>query len=194
MLGAARTEEESAILLFALHTGARAGEQIAVEWGDLDWTNHLVVLRRSSTRGEVGPTKSGRERRVALTGTLEKALKQIRHLRGAARVLQPGRLAAPARAVARTDLGRVPARWAAKGAVARPPALVRVSARVCRRSAAPGAGVARALDDHHDDALRAPGPRGWGGADSRAGVARRGNSVATEGRLIGFSVENQQLR
>lgn len=82
LLGAARTEEESAILLFALHTGARAGEQIAVEWGDLDWTNHLVVLRRSSTRGEVGPTKSGRERRVALTGTLEKGLKQIRHLRG----------------------------------------------------------------------------------------------------------------
>jgi integrase len=82
LVGAARTEEERAILLFALHTGARAGEQLAIEWGDLDWANHLVVLRRSSTRGEVGPTKSGRERRVPLTGTLERALKTIRHLRG----------------------------------------------------------------------------------------------------------------
>jgi integrase len=82
LVGAARTDEERAILLFALHTGARAGEQIAIEWGDVDWTNHLVVLRRSSTRGEVGPTKSGRERRVPLTPTLEKALRQIRHLRG----------------------------------------------------------------------------------------------------------------
>ena len=82
LVGAARSEDERALLLFALHTGARAGEQIAIEWADLDWTNHLVILRRSSTRGVVGPTKTGKERRVALTGTLERALKAIRHLRG----------------------------------------------------------------------------------------------------------------
>ncbi len=82
LLAAARTEDERVILLFALHTGARAGEQIAIEWGDVDWANRLLVLRRSSTRGEVGPTKSGRERRVPLTETLERALRQNRHLRG----------------------------------------------------------------------------------------------------------------
>jgi integrase len=82
LVGVARTDEERAILVFALHTGARAGEQIAIEWADIDWTNRLVVLRRSSTRGEVGPTKSGKERRVPLTGTLERALRQVRHLRG----------------------------------------------------------------------------------------------------------------
>jgi integrase len=82
VISAARTNEERAILVFALHTGARAGEQIAVEWGDVDWTNHLLVFRRSSTRGQVGPTKSGRERRVPMTPTLERALRQIRHLRG----------------------------------------------------------------------------------------------------------------
>jgi integrase len=82
LLDAARMEDERAILLFALHTGARAGEQIAMEWGDVDWKNRQVVLRRSSTRGEVGPTKSGRERRVDLTKMLEKILRQIRHLRG----------------------------------------------------------------------------------------------------------------
>jgi len=82
ILSAARTEEERAILLFALHTGARAGELIAIEWGDLDFANRLVILRRSSTRGEVGPTKSGRERRVSMTPTLERGLKAIRHIRG----------------------------------------------------------------------------------------------------------------
>ena len=51
VLAAARTEEERTILHFALHTGARAGELIAIEWGDLDFANRLVILRRSSTRG-----------------------------------------------------------------------------------------------------------------------------------------------
>jgi integrase len=40
-----------------------------------------VVFRRSSTRGIVGPTKSGRERKVPLTGKLEAALRKIKHLR-----------------------------------------------------------------------------------------------------------------
>jgi integrase len=74
--------ERKALLLFALHTGARAGEQIAIEWGDIDWHNRLVVFRRSSTRGLVGSTKSGRQRKVPLTGELERALKAVRHLRG----------------------------------------------------------------------------------------------------------------
>ena len=83
LVGAARTEEERAILLFALHTGARAGSSSRSSGGILDWTNHLVVLRRSRRRG----ARSGR-RRVdgsgvsRLTGTLERALKAIRHLRG----------------------------------------------------------------------------------------------------------------
>ena len=32
--------------------------------------------------GIAGPTKSGRDRKVPLTGELERALKEIRHLRG----------------------------------------------------------------------------------------------------------------
>ena len=81
LLAACRDEEERALLMFAVHTGARAGEQLALAWGDLDWHNHLVVFRRSSTRGIVGPTKSGRERKVPLTGKLEAALRRIKHLR-----------------------------------------------------------------------------------------------------------------
>ncbi len=81
LLAACRDEEERALLMFAVHTGARAGEQLALSWGDIDWHNHLVVFRRSSTRGIVGPTKSGRERKVPLTGKLEAALRRIKHLR-----------------------------------------------------------------------------------------------------------------
>ena len=77
-----RNPEERALLLFALHTGARAGEQIACERSDVDWSNKKVILRRSSTRGIVGPTKSGREKKLGLTETLGGALHAVRHTRG----------------------------------------------------------------------------------------------------------------
>jgi integrase len=69
-------------LMFALRTGARAGEQLALRWGDIDWQKRMVVFRRSSTQGNVGPTKSGKERRVAMTEGLVEALRRIKHLRG----------------------------------------------------------------------------------------------------------------
>ena len=82
LVSKARTDDERALLLLAVHTGARAGEQIAFQWGDIDWHSRKVIFRRSSTRNIVGATKSGRERKVPLTGTLEKALKAVKHLRG----------------------------------------------------------------------------------------------------------------
>jgi integrase len=83
LLAAARNDEERLLLLFALHTGARAGELLALEWGDIDWRSRKLIFRRSATRGIVGPTKSGRERKVPMTATLEAALRKHRHLRGA---------------------------------------------------------------------------------------------------------------
>ena len=82
LLDAARDEEERALLLFALHTGARAGEQLALEWGDLDWNSRQVTFSRSLVLGKVGHVKSGKVRHVPLTGKLEAALRGIRHLRG----------------------------------------------------------------------------------------------------------------
>src|SRR5450432_448324 len=81
VLSVTKDPDNLVLLLFALHTGARAGEQIAIEWGDVDWRSRKVIFRRSSTRGLVGPTKSGRERKVPMTGALERALKSMRHLR-----------------------------------------------------------------------------------------------------------------
>jgi integrase len=83
VIDAARDPYERAILMFAFHTGARAGEQLAFEWGDLDLRNRFVCLRRSSTHGTVrDTTKSGKPRKVPLTVSLESALKAIRHARG----------------------------------------------------------------------------------------------------------------
>jgi integrase len=49
--------------------------------GDIDWVNGFVTFERSSTKGEVGPTKSGKDRQVPMTGELVAARKAIRHLR-----------------------------------------------------------------------------------------------------------------
>lgn len=82
LLKAARNAEEHLQILFALSTGARVSEQLAIEWGDLDFKNKFIVIRRATIRGETGPTKSGKERKVPMSATLEAALKKARHLRG----------------------------------------------------------------------------------------------------------------
>jgi len=82
LLDKARNSEEYALLLFPFDTGARAGEQLGLHWGDIDWHNRKVVFRRAIAEGVLGPTKSGRTRHVPLTPALADALKAIRHLRG----------------------------------------------------------------------------------------------------------------
>jgi integrase len=52
-----------------------------VEWGDIDFANKQVVLRRSVAVGQVVPTNSGRERRVPLSDELVAVLRAHRHLR-----------------------------------------------------------------------------------------------------------------
>lgn len=70
--------DEGAALLFALHTGARQGEQIALLWSDVDFARGTVQIRRSAPRGgAVGPTKSKRFRTVPLTEALAKALRSL---------------------------------------------------------------------------------------------------------------------
>lgn len=90
VIAAARSPEERALLMFALRTGARAGEQRAIEWADLDWHNRQVIIRKSlaANSDEVGHTKSGKERRVPMRDALMAALKEIRGLRH----LQGGRV------------------------------------------------------------------------------------------------------
>lgn len=83
LLAGARTPEARLLILFALRSGARASEQLALRWADLDWQSRKVVIQRSSIRGVEGPTKSGRVRHVPLTPELESELRAARHLKSA---------------------------------------------------------------------------------------------------------------
>jgi len=84
LLDGAGDPEARTLLLCALHTGARAGELTALEWGDIDRSRREVVIRRNkpASQRKAGPTKSGRVRRIPMTQELQTALARHRHLRG----------------------------------------------------------------------------------------------------------------
>ena len=70
--------EDRVILRFALRTGARAGEQLAVTWGDIDWIGKKVHFRRQYHRGEFCELKAGPSRAVDLAPDLIEELKAWR--------------------------------------------------------------------------------------------------------------------
>ena len=83
LLASARDDDERLWILFALHTGARAGELLALERGDLDFHSSRVDFRRSTTNGITSPTpKSRKGRSVPLSEPLAAGLKAARHLKG----------------------------------------------------------------------------------------------------------------
>jgi integrase len=70
-----------ALVLLGADAGLRQGETMALEWGDVDLVAGVLTVRRSSWQGVIGTPKSGKERKVPLTGRLKAALKAVRHLR-----------------------------------------------------------------------------------------------------------------
>ena len=84
LVSAAQTLGEATylIVLLGAEAGLRCGEIMALEWGDVDVTRHRLSVARSEWKGQVTATKGGRPRHVPLTGRLEAALRQARHLRG----------------------------------------------------------------------------------------------------------------
>ena len=54
--------------LWAL-TGCRRDEIAGLKWADIDFRNRFIVIRQAVIRGEVGPTKNGRERKVPMTAS-----------------------------------------------------------------------------------------------------------------------------
>jgi integrase len=81
LVEAARDAWERALLLFALHTGTRLGEQRAMRWIDVDFELARVYVRRSAPTGfdTIKAPKSNRQRWVDLTPELAAALRAIRH-------------------------------------------------------------------------------------------------------------------
>jgi len=62
-------------VLCGLRTGMRAGELLALQWGDFNWRSGYVHLRRNLVRGQVTSPKNHQARRVDLSRQLRAALR-----------------------------------------------------------------------------------------------------------------------
>lgn len=65
-------------VLFGLHTGARRGEILGLQWPDIDAARSRAYIRRGRVRSRTVTPKSGRERIVALSPPLLSALDRKR--------------------------------------------------------------------------------------------------------------------
>jgi integrase len=54
------------IFLTGLMTGARQGEQIGLQWGDIDWKKKFITIRRTVVNGKVQSTKNRQSRRIPI--------------------------------------------------------------------------------------------------------------------------------
>ena len=51
----------------------RLGEAIGLQWLDIDWQNHLIHIQRTIYNGRVTTPKSGKSRKVDMSGQLIRA-------------------------------------------------------------------------------------------------------------------------
>lgn len=72
-----------ALILTAALTGLRQGELIALRWRDIDWTEHLIQVKSSISRGKRGDPKS------------ETSKREVRLVEQAAETLRPHRETVP---------------------------------------------------------------------------------------------------
>ena len=73
----AEHDQDAALFEIAAFTGLRLGELRGLRWSDVDWMHRLVHVRRSYTRHEIGPTKSGKVRSVPLVDQAARALDRL---------------------------------------------------------------------------------------------------------------------
>jgi integrase len=69
------------LLLCAVRTGLRRGELIGLQWGDVDFHSRFLIVRRAIVRNRVGAPKSGKVRRVDLSGQLVATFQHLKELR-----------------------------------------------------------------------------------------------------------------
>lgn len=84
MLAAAKTVSPEAHLcvLMGFDTGMRRGEIVALQWKYVDFERNLITVALKDYRGQLGPTKGKRKRRIHMTRRLHETLFAARHERG----------------------------------------------------------------------------------------------------------------
>jgi integrase len=70
------------LVVLGCDAGLRCGEIVALEWADIDFKRNVINVSRAERQGKVSVPKSGKSRRVPMTRTLARLLKQLQHLRG----------------------------------------------------------------------------------------------------------------
>ena len=69
-------------LAFTLaYTGMRIGEALALQWGDIDYNGHFIMVQRNISRGKVDTPKNHRSRRVDMSDMLTGILRDLRRER-----------------------------------------------------------------------------------------------------------------
>ena len=71
-------------LLCGLRTGLRAGELLALQWGDLNWRDSFLQVRRNLVRGQLTTPKNHQRRRVDMSRQLRAELRLWRRCQHAA--------------------------------------------------------------------------------------------------------------
>jgi len=64
--------------LCALRTGARLGELLGMEWGDIDFRGGFIEITRAYVKGRSTTTKNGKSRRVDMSPQLADTLKALK--------------------------------------------------------------------------------------------------------------------
>ena len=70
-------------LLCGLRTGMRAGELLALQWGDIDWRGRYIYVQRNLVRGTVTTPKNHQCRMVDLSSELRAVLRLWRRYKSA---------------------------------------------------------------------------------------------------------------
>ena len=70
-------------LLCLARTGMRLGEAMALRWEDVDWANRVILVRRSTRRGQTKVTKNGKARRLDMSQQLGDVLRGWKSLQEA---------------------------------------------------------------------------------------------------------------
>lgn len=64
------------MVIVAFFTGMRTGELIALEWGDINFKNKTISIKRARRNGKLGPPKNGTTREIDMLPIVEEALRE----------------------------------------------------------------------------------------------------------------------
>lgn len=80
------------MILFALHTGLRFGELIALTWDDINFKENVLTVSKSVSRGLLGSTKNNKIRHIPLSKDLIKILETGRITKNKSDLLFPNKV------------------------------------------------------------------------------------------------------